>query len=409
MKRFLLLIGMSLCLTNSFSQEKMTDAFYLIKDGVLQPGITVDSTQYEPLEMVKHEGYICLKKNNLYNQKLNLNVNSPKPLVLDNKNLVVEYMLPESALCDENHKYNRANNRCAFKNAPTMSVCARGNRNLISEIFIDGKFDANTAKDFVTYNRFSFPMCKDTVKKVSISYIDRWEWIVDKTDKCPDSLKIKSIYYITPETSSNVIYSNQFLGTNTWGEIQHYIKFPSQSVEIKSNSIRYVIEQKMMYMDEYDNWTCSDGSGYLSSELLHGLLVKNAALDSRKKVKETDTLYITPIKLPKNTRTVDVECLIRVDKRMREGARTEQVPVFLKFDNSNQLIRLYGDTIPDVYTKMKVEKSVPVGAKTVSLVFVQAPTATYIVDNLIVSVPKVVSKPKSGPVAGKPVVPQQKK
>lgn len=410
MKRFLLLIGMSLCLTNSFSQEKMTDAFYLIKDGVLQPGVKVDTTQYEPLEMVQYEGFLCLKKNNLYNQKLSLIVDDSKPLLLNNKNLVVEYMLPETALCDEKHKSNLANNRCALKNAPTMTISA-GNkkRQIVSRIYIDGKFDENSAKDFVTYNRYAYSTCNDTVTTVIISYLDRWQWMESKDDICPDSLKIKNLYYAKPDNGSNVIYSNHFIASNTWGETQVYA-MPKFGAELTSNNVNHYFRRlKMLYMNEPDNWTCSDGSGYLSSEMLHGLLVKNAALCSWDRVKETDTMFITPIKIPTGARFVDVESVVRVDQRLTDGARTEQMPMYIKFNNSKQLVRLFNDTIPNVYTPMKARKSVPAGAKSFTLIFAQAPTATYIVDNLIVSVPKVVSKPKSGPVAGKPVVPQQKK
>lgn len=395
----------------SFSQAEMSDAFYIIKDGKLQPGVTVANT-YCPLEMTEYDGYLSFKKKGLYYQNIRFNLPADHPLFLDNKNLVVEYMLPETAICDTSHKENIYNNVCAYKEAATMSVQALDTTGRwCSRIYIDGKFDANSAKDFVSYNRFAFARNKSRIASVVLSYIDRWQWFEEDNEPMPDSLKIKNLYYAKPKTNTSVFFSSQFDGTNTWDEYQSLFYSYSGVEVVSNNEDDYIPRLKMMYMNQRYNWTGSDGSGYLPSELFHGLLVKNRALYKSDHVLDTDTLFIRPIALPKNAKSIDVEALVRVDRREREGARTEPLTAYIKFNNSKQLVKLFNDTIPNIYTLERTTVAVPAGAKSCSLIFLQAPTATYVVDNLIMSYKNtiVATKPKTGPVAGKPVVLPQKK
>lgn len=413
MKRlFLFLVSLTLGLSAVSAQEKVKNAYYIIKDGVFQPGVKVDSTLYCPLEVTSHDGYLSLKKKNLYYQRLRLLIDpSNKPLVLKDMDLVVEYKLPETALCDSTHWMNLYNNRCLKKCMPTMSIVAFSSENyLCSRVYIDGKFDVNTAKDFVTFRHFSYPLYEKQVAGVDIRYMDRWEWQNSADDIVPDSLCIKNLYYVKSAAPRRAIFATQFDGTNSWDEYQNTPGYGGKVQLTSNNDDNYAPEVKLMYMDQNDNWTGSDGSGYLASELIHSLLVKNRAL-YRWDVKETDTMFFTPIQIPKGVRNLDFECLVRVDRRVKEGAKSEKLPIYIQYDNSKQLVELFNDTIPNIYTEKSVRKIVPAGAKSFKIFFLQAPTASYVVDNLIISTkdPIVATKPKSGPVAGKPVVPKQKK
>lgn len=382
---------------NLFAQTEMTDAFYIIKDGVVQPGVSIDSTSYCPLEVTQYDGYLSIKKKGLYYQYLYFNLDAERELQLQDKDLVVEYMLPTTALCDINHWENRYKNICAEKNAPTMTVSAIDeNGRTTSRVYIDGKFDENSAKDFVTYQGYSYPKYKEEVKIIKLSYIERWAWYESEDEPLPDSLKVKNLYYAKRKDSPHRFFASQFDGLNSWTELQAVCaNYHGASVE-SNNEDDYLPRLKMLYMNERGNWTCSDGSGYLSSELLHGLLVKNAALCKFDGVTPTDTLFIRPITLPKGARNIDFEAIVRVDKRVKEGAKRENLPIYVKFNNQKQMTRLFNDTIPNIYTKVKASKVVPAGAKSFSLVFLQAPTATFVVDNLIISTkdPLVATKPQ---------------
>lgn len=414
MKRLIyFLMSLALGASTVSAQEKMKDAYYLIKDGVFQSGVKVDTSVYCPLEVTLHDGYLSLKKKNLYYQRLLLLIDpSHKPLMLKDMNLVVEYKLPETALCDSSHWMNSYNNRCVWKDAPTMAIKAYTEDDyLVSRVYIDGKFDVNSAKDFVTYNHFSYPVVNNRkIKTVVIDYMDRWEWVDTENDLTPDSVCIKNLYYAKPFDAPRVIFSSQFDGSNTWDEYQIAPSCQDKVVFSTNNEDDYAPEVKKIFLNQRSNWTGSDGSGYLSSELNHGVYVKNNAFYKRY-VQKTDSMFLTPISIPKGVRNLDFECLVRVDRRIKQGAKCEKIPVYIQFDNSKQLVELFNDTIPNVYTKISSRKSVPAGAKSFKIYFLQAPTAMYVVDNLIISTkdPIVATKPKSGPVAGKPVVPKQKK
>lgn len=410
-----LIIAWTMAIVCAFAQETSADRYYVIKDGALQNGVAVDTTKYCPLEMTQYDGYLSFKKKGLYYQHIYFKLPEDKPLRLENQNLVVEYMLPATALCDVSHWKNLSDNICAYKSAPTMTVRAMGadGKKNISRVYIDGKFDENSAKDFVSYHHFAYSKNKEeVVTHIVLSYIDRWQWYESEEEQLPDSLKIRNLYYETPKNSPRVFFSSQFDGLNTWNEEVASFTFTYHGAEVQTNNDDYYMPMlKMLYMNQRDNWTGSDGSGYLASELFHGLLVKNPALYKVRNLSTTDTVFVRPIQLPKGARTIDVEAIVRVDKRVKEGAKTEPLPIYIKYDNAKQLVKLFNDTIPDVYTKVMAKKIVPQGAKSFSLVLLQAPTATYVLDNLIISTkdPIVTPKPKSGPVAGKPVVPQQKK
>lgn len=371
-----------MCCMSAFSQ-KTAEPLYVIKDGKLNPNVEVVDYPNKLL-MEQGDGYLSFRKASIDHQRIFFKLKS-NSYNIKNMNLVVEYQLPETALCDSNHKTNLMFNKCAEKNAPTMTVRAFSPYgNLCSTLYIDGKFDENSAKGFVTYDGFAFVQDSVIVNTFELDYMDRWEWKNDENDPLPGDLKVKNLYYVKSVSGKTPFFCSKFDGVNTWDETWNADKHYQTGAVLTCKNRKHPKDFKILYMNQPDNWTCSDGSGYLSSELLYGLLIKSAYNYRHKWITDKDTLSISNILLPKGTKKIKLECLLRAEV-LKADAPSEKIPMYVSFDNDKLVRRLFEDSIPDKYTSFECEVDVPAGAKSMDLIFAQAPTASYIVDNLIIS------------------------
>lgn len=382
-KIFAFLVLTVMCHLGSFSQ-KAEEPLYIVKNGKLEQGVEVINRENN-LIMEQGEGFLSFKKSLPRNQRIYFKLAAKKTYDIKNMNLVVEYQLPETAICDEYHKTNLMYNRCAEKMAPTMTFCAYSpHKYLCSNLHIDGKFDEKSSKNFVTYNSFAYVQDSTVVNLFELDYMDRWEPKNGDTITKPDPLKIKNIYYVKSVKEKVPFFCSKFDGVNTWDETWRADKYYQTGAVLSCNNRRHPKSFKMLYMNQPDNWTCSDGSGYLASELLYGLLIRSAYNYRHKWITDKDTISINNIVLPKGARKINLECLLRAEKLKKDTA-AEPIPMYVAFDGGKTFVKVFDDTIPAIYTRFERDIEVPVGAKTMSLYFMQAPTASYVVDNLIIS------------------------
>lgn len=407
----LLLLSASLAATSFAS-----DAIYLIKDGKLQNGVTYASwTDAEGIPcatLTEGDGFATLvQQGTYYDAKLTID-QSVLNFDLMGRNLVVEYQLPSEAMLYDASMEAQANNTASKKDKPALIISASAGEdddakfeykdaNSISFVNVDGKFNPAAEKGFVTYNGCAFAKSARPVSSVFLAY--NRELAYKEGGQAP--MKIKNLYYEYPN-DVQPFFSCAFDSDNTWIEsINMFATNPDGSMNALCGSFffqdqkgmvikgdtkgSYAVVFKMLYENGDDNWTGSDGSGFLSSELYHGLLVMSP-LDFPKKFKEqTIDLLFEDIALPATMKggEISISALVKADPKtsaILKGDETEKIPMFVKFDNDDKEIQIFGDSIINgLYTQESATISVPAGASKFSIIFKSHPEISYVVDNLI--------------------------
>ncbi len=382
---------------------------YIIKDGKLQPGVSY-SQWTDPNDglstpnVTEKDGYVEIDHQRQYGDvRFDIDQTVLKFNLME-KNIVVEYQLPESAmLYSEDLAANLENKTAVGKDKPTMMVRAYADTlsaaswdgsaksPFIAHSNIDGKFNPEAAKGFVTYEASAMAKNEKAIGSIFVAYLRENGW----SPNCP-AVKIKNLYYYEPDFKT--FFSCAFEGTDTWTETHQIANdgdfFPAKGVyqypvDIIGDEVGdYIAEIKMLYQNGPDNWTGSDHEGgFLSSELYHGLLVKNPKTYADEFNGQEVTLAFQNIALPaEKCSKVRVNCLVTADPTAKlVGDKSEQIPMFLKFDNGEE-IQLFQDSIINgIYTLESDEVSIPTGATTVSVLFKSHPTITYIVDNIVLT------------------------
>lgn len=433
----LLFLSASLC-ASAFAGD-----VYLIKDGKLQAGVSYE--QWEDAEgipcgkLTEGDGFATLNHEGQYYDASLVIDQSVLKFNLMGKNLVVEYQLPAEAMMYDEVKgaANLEAKTAAGKDKPSLIISAsKGagedakieltDKNNISFVNVDGKFNPEAEKGFVKYEGCAFAKSSADVATVFITFI-RENGYVGGTP----AVKIKNLYYTEPEVKP--FYSCAFDAKDTWTETinvaaagedgtEHFAGLgffqDKKGLTISGDDEwEYTVDFKMLYQNGPDNWTGSDGSGFLSSELYHGLLVKSPADFAKEFLGQDIVVSFEDIALPAEIKDgkINVSCLICKDPKsaaeLQGDAATEFIPMFVKFDNDETEYQLYTKSIINgQYTQESEDVAVPAGAKSVSVRFKANPTFTYIVDNLILaanystSVAKVNGDSKSLSIYPNPVV-----
>ncbi len=408
----LLLLSASLC-ASAFAGD-----VYLIKDGKLQAGVSYE--QWEDAEgipcgkLTEGEGFATLNHEGQYYDASLVIDQSVLNFNLMGKNLVVEYQLPAEAMMYDEVKgaANLEAKTAAGKDKPTLIISAsKGagedakfeltDKNNISFVNVDGKFNPEAEKGFVKYEGCAFAKSNAAVATVFVSFIRENSYVEGGTP----AIKIKNLYYAEPEVKP--FYSCAFDGKDTWTETinvaaagedgtEHFAGLgffqDKKGLTISGDDEwEYTADFKMLYQNGADNWTGSDGSGFLASELYHGLLVKSPADFPKEFLGQDIVVSIEDIALPAKIEDgkINVSCLICEDPKsaLLEGdAAKEFIPMFVKFDNDETEYQLYSKSIINgQYTQESEDVVIPAGAKSVSVRFKANPTFTYIVDNLVLA------------------------
>ncbi len=397
MKKSLILLLVAIAGHAFGANPNMVDPYYIIKDGKVQSGITYPQGEYN-LVLTESDSCLSVSKTGMYQNSVSFSIPATNPaLHLNGRYLVMEYKLEENVLCDADHMDNYYHEITVKKDDPLVEVSAYkmvinkedGYGLPLSTVRIDGKFNKNTIVDYVRSEHYSYARKNDAIGMVTLSF-------AATSADCRSTMKIKNLYYAKSDSEMQPFFSCDFYSpacvNSSVGRINPKSS-PYWSYYIVYNDRRSPVFLSKMTSELDFNWTGTDGSSYLISELLHGLSVRNAKLE--RKMQPTDSIIIQDIALPKNAGKMQVEFLTRISYVYDSSWVKAKIPVYAKFDNAKSSVQLFNDTLPMVYEKRVAEVPVPAGAKSVSLYFLQSENSDYIVDNLILSCPASALKASS--------------
>ncbi len=434
-KVFLLFAAMSMCVS-AFSQ------IYIIKDGKILNGVTCGKEDFrngDPNDVVPAstltetgEGYVTFTRAGKYvGCRLDLDP-SLFNLHLKGLNIVFEYELPHSAMLYSAELAAHENVTSEQMDKPTFNIlCGSevGNdfkfkfedakkTNHICHHYVDGKYNRDAEKMFVKYESYSFPKNDEKVNSIYLTYLRELE--DDKNDNL-EPAKIKNLYFYAPDNFQTFFgesYDNidnwteipKFMSSDTIGnpkilspvengcfqEGNHYYAVYNYDEVGKrtGKKMSYVMYGMMLYENKSenwspDNWTGSDGSGYLPSQLFHGMVVRNGN-DLFNPAPEGSYVALENVELPENIDgdQLRVSCLTKCIYKSYEGDFLEgtELPIYYKFDNQTEESKVFPDaTLHSIYTPSENVISIPTGAKSISFLFKQNEAAAYVVDNLEVA------------------------
>ena len=431
-KVFLLFAAMSLCVS-AFSQV------YIIKDGKLQTGVTCgkedwkDGDELLPASTLTEtgEGYLTFSRaGKSIGCRLDLDP-SVFNLHLKGMNIVFEYELPHSAMLYSEDLAAQENVSAEQKDKPTFNIiCGSEVGNdfkfkfqevstaiHICHHYVDGKFNPDAEKKFVKYESYSFPKNDEKVNSIYLTYLRELE---DEMNGNIEPAKIKNLYFYAPE-NFQTFFGESFDNTDNWQEVPSFMKSDTTVDNPKVLSLfssalagcfqegkhyytvynydevgkrtgkrlSYVLYGMMLYENGPENWTGSDGSGYLSSQLFHGMVIRNNNDEDWNVVPSNVYNGLENIELPENYEgdQLRVSCLTKaIYKSYSEFQEGGELPIYYKFDNQTEESKLYPEsTLNLIYTLNSSDIRIPSGAKSISFYFKQSPAAAYVVDNLEVA------------------------
>lgn len=433
-KVFLLFAAMSLCMS-AFSQ------IYIIKDGKLQNGVTCgqddwkDGKDLVAASTLKetNDGYLTITPaGSAVGCRLELDP-SIFNLHLQGLNLVFEYELPHSAMLYSEELAAHENVSTEKKDKPVFNILCgsevgsdfkfkfdvAGSQSVhICRHCVDGKFNPEAEKGFVKYESYSFPKNNDKVNTVYITYMRE---LPDEVNSSIEPAKIKNLYFYAPD-NFQTFFGESFDDTDIWQEVPSYMKSDTTDVNPKALSLsasmlegcfqkgnhyytlyNYVPEVgkrtgkrmaftlygMMLYENGPENWTGSDGSGYLSSQLFHGMVVRNNNDEDWNVVAPDVYVGLENVELPEKIEgdQLKVSCLTKaIYKSYSDFQEGGELPIYYKFDNQTEESKLYPEsTLNEIYTLNSNAIKIPSGAKSISFFFKSSDVAAYVVDNLEVA------------------------
>ncbi len=400
---------------------------YIIRDGYMHAAVSYN--QYEDEgglsspEIILHDGYLeFVPQRSGGNIRLDIDQKRLdfSPL---HRRLVLEYQLPESAMTvdAETASANWQAQTAADYCAPTLVVstsAARGDsakadcwdENTISYSCIDGKFNPAASSGYVTYKGDLFLKNNDDVATIFIRYLHGKSF----DDSADVSLKIKNLYFEAIHDEYLPFYACSFDAPDSVPEILKFARMRDYGTYDGTESVagrgflpkyskfsingddewEYTADIKMLCQEKPDDWTGSDESGFLYSELRHGLLVKSPADFYEELLGQYIVLSFDRIDLPyvsygSRADKINISCLVRKDPasvELQGDTASEFIPVYVKFNNDDAEYPLFTKSlINDQYTLASEKVVVPQGASSVSVRFKANPKVSYMVDNLVLS------------------------
>ena len=427
MKKVILLFASLSLYMSSFA------ATYIIKDGKLQNGVHWASEDWkdgsESVPAAKltetENGYLTISRDGGQYTGCRLELDpSVFNLHLTGVNIVFEYELPESAMLYDSTMAANENKSTELKEKPIFHIVCGSEvgsdfkfkmgsnvRSHVCQHRVDGKFNPKADKEFVKYESYSFPMSDERVNTIYIAYMRE---LHDSLNARIEPAKIKNLYFYAPE-NFQAFYGISFDYPVNWNKFQNalypdtqsedpgdfsvedweltyfpYGKLPRYGYEdgYSSNGDDFSVRHMVLFENQINNWTGSDGSGVLFTELFHGLLVENYDWDEMNPAfPEGLYLSLEDIELPaENNGKLQVSCFAKAAEfynyPLKE--RHADLPIYYKFDNQTEMTKLFGDSLLRmVYTKEVNTIDIPAGAKSISVFFKQNHRAAYWVDNLL--------------------------
>lgn len=431
-KVFLLFAAMSLCMS-AFSQ------IYIIKDGKLQNGVTCgkddwkDGKELVSASTLKEtgDGYLTITPaGNSLGCRLELDP-SIFNLHLQGLNIVFEYELPHSAMLYSEELGAQENVSAEQKDKPTFNILCgsetgsdfkfkfdAGVQSIhICRHCVDGKFNPDAEKGFVKYESYSFPKSNEKVNTVYITYMRE---LKDEVISNVEPAKIKNLYFYAPD-NFQTFFGESFDNTDIWQEVPSFMKSDTTADNPKVLSLfapslegcfqegnhyytvynydeigkrtgkrlSFALYGMMMYENGPENWTGSDGSGFLSSQLFHGMVVRNNNDEDWNVVAGNVYVGLENVELPEKYEgdQLQISCITKaIYKSYSDFQAGGELPIYYKFDNQTEESKLYPEsTLNEIYTLNTNIVKIPSGAKSISFFFKASDAAAYVVDNLEVA------------------------
>lgn len=407
----LLFFALASCCAGAFAG----DAYYLIKDGKFQNGVTFSPFEDEEKGdnvIEEGNGYATIKHNGSWEKSLETRLIGMEGLHIGKKNLVIEYMVDALDIFnDENGE--TGGNTCEQKSKPTIIIecfdeenmawvdsytdASESRSHILTKIGIDAKTEG-CEKDWQTYNEFSFANRNTEVKTILIAYKR------EVTKSSGSILKIKNLYFET-DAEKYPIYGCQFLGSNLWEERQQlstlardpYDKLLYQDgITLNWDKSIKSVEKKDAHLFISYEGGVDDGSGVPASEINTCLPI--LAPGMRYQTDETPySIWFDTIPLPEEAvkeGKVRLECYakhhgqedIELVGNVNGVNEDELLPIYVSFDNSKEAVPAFKDSIINgTWTKEVGLIDVPAGAKSIFIEFRQNPQVSYLVDKFVIS------------------------
>ena len=419
-KTSLLLLLAIVCYISGFANDR----YYLIKDGRLQNGATIEPSEISQ-EFAEGDGYATVKHTILFSTA---KLTGMQGLHVGTKNLIIEYAVDPINLYGEEESVNRFDpaimincvsdenskfNLDAYKiiNPDDASQPTTVEPYMISINYIDAKGEG-CDKEWNKYEGFTYARNNEEVKAVFVSYMHEYEHY--PTDGV---LKIKNLYFET-NTEEHPIYGCQFDSYDTWTEkmsMNSYISRvqrridPSDStgktyVKDENGKINYdTLDMRKQYFQDGLALTCDSCQIYYETCYVYDEKV----LEYEKKypvselrsslsvMEDSKTLYFKDIPLSEDVikaGKIKVSCIAKINPRLfngepeKEKANIKPIPIYLKFDNSEDAVAAFIDTaFQYVWSKTSGEFEIPAGAKSVTVEFRSRPNLNYLVDYFLIS------------------------
>lgn len=414
----------SLC-SYAGSELPISGADYIIKDGVVQPGAVYTPFTYKDeqgferdsphLIEYPEEGYCTMDHPGIYTG-IRFDLDSTIfDLRLKGKNLVLEYELPESFMILTPKDTFNTTITTEKMDKPTFNIMCSVDTGVSFAwakpyvIFqtIDGKFNPKASKEFVKYDDYCFPLSNEKINNVHITYArelnpggdaETGEAYPSKVDPC----KIKNLYFYTKQ-EYQPFFSQDFPNTTIWNSTVKLGTYNTSSANRVSNKSMFAdayypslhgadglktdLYAVHLWENSFDENPGSDASGYLDTEMYYSIAIDNSLYgtmpddecffafdDIEIPAVQTGFDNIIYVSFLAKAYTLDAD-------RFEE---TEQIPVYLKFDNDEtEYLACPDSVIRGMWVKYNGKVAVPDGAKKVSIYMKQAKNCNYTIDKLI--------------------------
>ena len=407
----LLFFALASCCASAFAG----DAYYLIKDGKFQNGVT-----FAPFEddektdnvIEEGDGYATIKHLGGFEKTLETRL-SGMDFNIGGKTMVIEYMVDGMDIYNDENGIN-GGNTCEAISKPTIIIecfdeegmswldkfsdATNSKEHLLSKISIDGKSEGCDTK-WQTYREYAYP-CKSNaqVKNILIAYKREVPKISESV------LKIKNFYFEN-DYDNYPIYGCQFLGGNLYEEFQPLSGITDESITklLYQDGLALRWDRTILPVDRKDaqlfisyEGELSDGSGVPASEVNATLVILSPA--SQYKEGYPYSIWFDTIPLPEEAAKegkIKVECLAKhYGKEVSytlvgnvDGINQDELlPIYISFDNSTEAVPAFKDSIINgTWTKEVGEIDVPAGAKSIFVEFRQNEKVSYLVDKFLIT------------------------
>lgn len=375
------------------------DNYYIIKDGRLNENVQImpyeeddyDNTNLLKDTIVDGENLMCYVQRSFSFLDVKLNLEA-EPLDLnENYVMVLEYYIPKKTM---KMVFTGSDKKPLFivgfepdyatvEKTPNAQKCS-------ASVMIDAKYETTDEWHIAEKYVYARPD-KQVINGMVFSFAREINYDIMTYPL------IRNFYF--KKMDAKPFYAESFDGYG----FGTYSDFYNEKIEVSLSSAKFLGGITPTVTDKdidraWDDWTepiilfrdflpdslnGTDGSGYYDCELLHALQMEP----------ERDSVVFKNIALPKNCEKIYSQMLMKMHKNENRWtiapedsaeALTLDMPIRVKFDNSDEVFDLTNDTLKKVWTLYKGELTVPEGATSMDLI-IGGMKVAYLVDEIMLS------------------------